>query len=405
MSTDIASGEQVLFNKGYLPVAVTASASLPSVYKPLDINGHLLLDGGIVNNYPVQEVRDLGTNFIIGSDVQGKILSKKEITDLPAIMDQIVSFGMYKDMPYKITLTDLHIKPDISGIGLTDFDKIDTIIKRGEIATEIELKKSGLIKRLSSGYQTQDLAYKLPDSLRFEQIVIQGLKNFKREYILGKIDIRPHQKVSYRDFIEGINNLIGTENFEKVHYRFRKQQNKEILEIDLKERRHKAFINLGFHFNDLYKINVIGNFENKRIFTNNDLLSFDIIGGNYFRYNFDYIIDNGFRLTWGVHSGLHRFSHRVGAEELFQNENFSINKLDFNYLSFKNQLYFQGNLNHFIYLRIGVQHHYKKLYTYVFSSDESKAYDFGNNHYFGNYASINFDNRNDYDFPTKGWYF
>ena len=404
MATDIASGEQVLFNKGYLPEAVTASALLPSIYSPLDINEHLLLDGGIVNNYPVKEIRDFGTNFIIGSDVQGKILSKKEITDLPSIMDQIVSFGMYKEMPYKITMTDLYIKPDISGIGLTDFEKIDTIIKRGETATEKLLKERGIINSLASDYQAKDLHYQKPDSLSFDQIVLQGQKMFKRDYILGKIAIRPYQKISYHDFIDGINNLIGTGNFEKVHYRFLHQKDKNLLIINLKERQHKASINLGFHFNDLYKMNVIGNFKNKRLLTNNDMLSIDLIGGNYFRYNFDYIIDNGFKLTWGIHSSLHQFTHRVSAGELFGDENFGINKLDFNYLQLSNKVYFQGNLNHFIYLRIGMQHRHKRLYTYVFSTDETETYDFGNRDYYGNYASINFDNRNDYDFPTKGWY-
>jgi len=405
ISTDIASGEQVLFNQGYLPVAVTASALLPSVYKPLEINNHLLIDGGIVNNYPVNEVRDLGADFIIGSDVQGKILTKKEITDLPAIMDQIVSFGMYKEMPAKRLMLDLNIKPDISGIGLTDFEKIDSLIKRGERAAENKIKSLDLTK-IQSDYEVKDLHYKKPDSLLFDEIIIQGQKKFKRDYILGKIDIRPHQKISYHDFMEGINNLIGTENFEKIHYRFLQKNHRNILSINLKEARHKSYVNLGFHYNDLYKINVIGNFENKHIFTNNDLLSIDVIGGNYFRYNIDYIIDNGFSLTWGLHSGLHRFSHRVDAKALFSQENFSINKLDFNYISFANKLYFQGNLSHFFYLRVGVQHQYKRLYTDVFSgSEQSEAFDFANKHYFGNYASVNFDNRDDYDFPTKGWFF
>jgi NTE family protein len=403
-ATDIVTGEQVLFNKGFLPAATTSSALLPSVYNPLDEKGKLLLDGGIVNNYPIYEARDMGADFIIGSDVQGRILSKNQITDLPAIMDQIVSFGMYKQMPVKKALTDVYIRPDIKGIGITDFEKIDTIIKRGEIAADYNLNQLKNLQQIQKDFTVKPLRYHRPDSLLFDQIILQGQRNFKREYILGKIAVRPHQKISYRDFLDGINNLIGTDNFAKVFYRFKVENAKKILLIELKERIHKAKIQLGFHFNDLYKINVIGNFTNKRIFTNNDMISLDVIGGDFFRYNLNYIIDNGFKLSWGFYSGLHRFSHQVYANDFFKEEGFSINKLDFNYFNLTNKLYFQANLNHFLYLRIGLQHQYKKLYTYVFSGQKNEAYYFGRNHYFGNFASINFDNRNDYDFPTKGLY-
>ncbi len=405
MSTDIVTGRQVLFNSGYLPEAVNASALLPSVYKPIDAGYKLLLDGGIVNNYPVQEVRDLGADFIIGSDVQGEILPKDKIKNMADILDQIIGFGMYKEMPLKKTLTDLYIRPNISGIGITDFEKIDTVIARGKRATLNKLRSLPGIERLKSHQPVQKLHFKQPDSLLFDQIILQGQRTFNRDYILGKIGLRPHQKMAYKDFLDGINNLIGSDNFEKVHYRFKNDNGRLKLYIDLKERVHKASMGLGFHFNDLYKINVIANLTNKRIFTNNDMVSVDIIGGNYFRYNFDYLIDNGFRLSWGFHSDLHRFTHRINAQDLFAEENYSINQLDFNYFQQTNRIYFQGNLSHFLYLRMGLQHQYKKLYTYVFSGEQDEAYYFGRNHYVSNYASVNIDSRNDCNFPTRGLYF
>ncbi len=405
MSTDIVTGKQVLYNKGFLPAAVTASALLPSIYKPLEEDHKLLLDGGIVNNYPVREVKDLGADFIIGSDVQGRILRKKDIKDMGDILNQIISFGMYKEMPFKKTITDLYIRPDISGFGITSFDKIDTIIARGQQVALQKLKEIKNLKYLQSDKPVRKLHYKIPDSLLFDRIFLTGQQNFKRDYILGKIAVRPHKKISYIDFLDGINNLIGSDNFEKVYYRFKNKNGLHHLYIDVKERPHKAFFKLGFHYNELNHINVIVNFENKRIFTNNDLLSIDVIGGNYFRYNFDYIIDNGFKLSWGFHSGLHRFSHRVDAGSLFVEQNFQVNKLDFNFFQLSNELYFQGNLNHFLYLKMGMQHQYKELFTYVFSSEFDDEYYFGKNHYFGNFASVNFDSRDDADLPVKGLYF
>jgi len=403
VSTDISTGKQVLFNKGYLAKAITSSALLPSVFNPLEFEDKLLLDGGIVNNYPVEELRDMGADIIIGSDVQGEILKKEQITDMPSIMNQIVSFGMYKKMPLKKNMTNLYIRPNIDGIELTDFSNLDSIIKRGEKATINTFKNhKKLINQIRSVQKTSRLNFRKPDSLLFDQVIISGQNNFNRAYILGKIDIKAHKKISYHDFLDGINNLIATENFEKAHYRFRFESGQKKLYLDIKEKENKASMNLGFHYNNLYKINVIVNFENKRILTKNDLLSIEIIGGNHFRYNFDYIMSNGFNINWGFHSGLHRVSHQMPSHLMFD-QDISINQLDFNYFKLQNKLCVQGNFNHFLYLKVGLQHEYNQVYTNVFSeNDDINSFFFERNHFLGVFSSINFDNQDDFDFPTKG---
>jgi NTE family protein len=401
ISTDITNGEQVVFNKGFLPEAVTASALLPTVYKPLDLNNTLLLDGGIVNNYPVQENKDMGAELIIGSDVQGKILKKDQIKDITNIMDQIVSFQMYKEMPKKRLMTDVYIHPDINGLGITDFENIDTIIHRG--VTEAEKKISKIAHLYSdSNYVRKKLVVKFPDSIAFDEIQISGHKNYRRNYLLNKIGVETKRKISYKDFLEGINNLYGTENFEFVHYQFDKKNKKNILKLKVKEKEHNGFVNIGFHYNPLYKINVIGNMEKKYLFLKNDFFSFDIIGGEYTRYNLDYIIDNGFGWNIGWHTGYHRLNTNVDSH-LFFDQNISINQLDLNIQQWSNQLSFQGTLKHSIYFTLGLNHQYKNYYTLVFSgANQDLPYSFNKNHYYGPFVRFDIDSRDDFDFPKKG---
>jgi NTE family protein len=70
MATDIETGEEVVLNKGIFPQALVASSSIPSVFYPIEIEGKLLIDGGVTNNYPVEKLKELGAEFIIGVDVQ-----------------------------------------------------------------------------------------------------------------------------------------------------------------------------------------------------------------------------------------------------------------------------------------------------------------------------------------------
>jgi len=69
IATDIEKGEQVILKEGYLAQAMLASSAFPSLFSPVEIDGKLLIDGGVVNNYPVEEIRKMGADIVIGVDV------------------------------------------------------------------------------------------------------------------------------------------------------------------------------------------------------------------------------------------------------------------------------------------------------------------------------------------------
>jgi len=70
MGTNLLTGDQVTLDHGYLPTAVRASMSIPGYFSPTEYEGYYLVDGGVVNNYPVKEVKEMGAQFIVGGDVQ-----------------------------------------------------------------------------------------------------------------------------------------------------------------------------------------------------------------------------------------------------------------------------------------------------------------------------------------------
>ena len=86
IATDIEKGEPVILDKGYLAQAMMASSAFPSLFSPVVIDGKLLIDGGVVNNYPVDEVRKMGADIIIGVDVQDDLKDRKGLTDATRIL-------------------------------------------------------------------------------------------------------------------------------------------------------------------------------------------------------------------------------------------------------------------------------------------------------------------------------
>ena len=118
IATDIESGKEVVFHNGYLPQVMLASSAFPTLFSPVEINGKMLVDGGISNNYPVDEVRKMGADIIIGVDVQDDLRDRSSLKEATKIMVQITNLQMIDKMKENISKTNIYIKPDITNFSV-----------------------------------------------------------------------------------------------------------------------------------------------------------------------------------------------------------------------------------------------------------------------------------------------
>ncbi|MCK5440282.1 MAG: patatin-like phospholipase family protein, partial [Maribacter sp.] len=131
IATDVETGEEVLLNNGYLPEAIMASGTLPSLFEPLTVNGRVLIDGGVVNNYPIEEVKKMGADIIIGVDVQHGLRDRNALLSATEILLQINNYRAAEYMIEKSELTDIYIKPNMQEFSVMDFYLDNQIIKKG----------------------------------------------------------------------------------------------------------------------------------------------------------------------------------------------------------------------------------------------------------------------------------
>ena len=109
IATDLETGEQNSLDSGILAQAIIASGAIPSLYNPVEINGKTLIDGGVVNNYPVEELKNRGIDFIIGVDVQEGLKNREQLKDVTSVLSQINNFSMIEKMEGKRSLTNIYI--------------------------------------------------------------------------------------------------------------------------------------------------------------------------------------------------------------------------------------------------------------------------------------------------------
>ncbi len=412
MATDIEKGEAVVLDHGYLPQAITASGALPSLFSPVIINDRVLIDGGVTDNYPVEELRKRGANFIIGVDVQDDLRDRKELATAPEILIQINNYRTIQAMADKASKTDIYIKPDIAGFSVVDFDLGGKIIEGGEKkAEEFQGELQALAARQKGFYTKPPLNNEASDSLYLKSVNIKGNTYYTRSYILGKLKIKPPAKTTYEKLFKGINNLAATGNFERINHKLERYDGVgQHLELEVRESDITMYVRAGIHYDNLYKSSALGNITAKRLLFKNDVVSLDLKLGDNIRYELDYYSDNGFYVSFGFKSSYDSFEKRVNArfiEQLSEVPLTGINNITVEYADFTNQLYIQTLFEKQFSLDLGIEHKFLAIETETISNEDSdnEKFYFENSNYYSAFGKLRLDTFDDKYFPTKGWYF
>jgi NTE family protein len=403
VATDIETGEGIILKEGYLAQALLASSAFPSLFSPVEIDGRVLIDGGVVNNYPAEEVRKMGADIIIGVDVQDDLKNRDALKDATRILVQITNLDMIKSMNDKKKITDIYIKPNISNYGVISFDQGREIIKKGEIAALLELDKIKALANPDNQYRLNKLTPKI-DSLYIKSISLNKLDNYTRAYVMGKLRFKSGKKISYDDLKTGINNINATQNFSRISYTIEPYQGADELKLNLSENTTKTFLKFGLHYDGLYKSALLTNITQKKSLFKNDVVSLDIGLGDNIRYNLDYYIDNGFYWSFGLKSRFNQFNRNVATD--FRDgtilNQLGLNSINIDFSDFTNQVYMQTVFIQKFLFGAGLEFKHLKIRSEnlgeINPTFEKSSY----TSVFGYMKYDSFDNKL---FPKKGWFF
>lgn len=396
MATNIETGEEVILNKGVLPQCLIASGAIPSIFNPIEIDGKLLVDGGVKNNFPIENLKAMGADYIIGIDVQDGLKTRKDLTGVTGILLQISNFSTLDKMHDKLKLADVYIKPNINGFSVLSFDDGKKIIAIGESEAKKQIQKLIFLQNIK--YQKPTLIEN-NSVLSVKNINFNETKNYTRAYLLGKLKLNSNSKFTYTEFQKGIQNLTATQNFSSINYNF----HGENLNIELKENPVNTYLKFGLHYDDFFKSSALINITQKKIISKNDVFSVDLILGDNFRYDLNYLIDNGFYWSVGFNSSFVTFNKNIssdfGISQLFNRPDLRTINLDYSSLS--NQFFIQTIFSKKFTISLGTEWQHLKMKTQNFSINNGII---ENSDYLSFFGTITHDSFNKKYFPTKGWY-
>ncbi len=276
VAADLISGNQYVFDRGNLTTALRASMSIPSVFVPVQLDSMLLVDGGILNNFPVSLCHKMGADIIIGIYVgyQNKPESRDPQT-LPEILMASATIGGNLSLQGEIKRTDLFISPPLEQFNTASFSDTRKIISIGEEAARKKIDELRDLKR-DKGIRSQPLL-NIDKEVNREKLVsriqINGQKTTTPQFLLGNMGIQTGDTITSKKIRYGIERAMGTRYFENITYHLYSVENGNLLVLNVEES-NPAKIKLSLHYDNEYKAGLLANLTIRNLFGNSSRTSF-----------------------------------------------------------------------------------------------------------------------------------
>lgn len=252
VAANLETGEEVVMKNGFLPSAMFSSMAIPGVFGPSQRDGMILVDGGIVNNFPTDVAKEMGADIIIGVDIRGGFYTRKEIKSMGEIVGQMVNFlGMEKGAANS-GLCDLTIRPDITGYSVSSFtgEAADTLVLRGEEAAGLVRDQ---LRELKEKYQLRprekSREFIAPEKWEIDDVNLTGAKQINEAFLLKRLNLPVPGNYSYEEIKNAIDRIYGYGGFEKIYFTLNDHTNGgKTLELIITTEKEFS-MNIGFKVN------------------------------------------------------------------------------------------------------------------------------------------------------------
>ncbi|MEP7278520.1 MAG: patatin-like phospholipase family protein [Bacteroidota bacterium] len=293
ISTDVGNGEAVVLSRGEITSAVRSSMAIPSFFTPVDYEGKLLVDGGVVRNFPVRDVKEMGANFVIGSNVAGGLLSSDKVRNAIQVLLQVAFFREAQDHKEEVSLCDIYVPFEMPQYNMGSFSQANEILELGiRKGRKLYPRFKQLADSLDALYGPQPPAAKrLPSiqSIKISSYEIRGLKNTKSDFFIHTMNLLTNHFYTAQQLSTMVRAVFGTRYYSLITYSLEPQADSSCRIIIDATENPLTFAKLSLHYNKFTGIAAIVNLTARNTFITNsrDLVTLNI--GETFRVKAEHL--------------------------------------------------------------------------------------------------------------------
>ncbi len=224
VATDLVSGTAKVWTKGKLNTALRSTMSIPGLFAPVRVDGMVLVDGGMRNNYPTDLAKKVGADIVIGVNLSDGYKNYNQINNLADIINTGIDMLGRSSFEFNVDIPDVNIKPDLHEFNMLSFDtnSIDTIINRGYQAAMAVAGKLDSIKAVVGADQTA-LGNDPAQDIRLKKVLVSGVEitgvdDKESLYLMNKIKVGAGSRMGNEEIEDAVATIFGTNSFDYVNY-------------------------------------------------------------------------------------------------------------------------------------------------------------------------------------------
>ncbi|SEH32084.1 patatin-like phospholipase family protein [Chryseobacterium culicis] len=416
-SSDIENGGLVMQKEGSLPLAIRSTLAIPAAFAPVYIDGKLLVDGGLDRNYPANEVREMGADFVIGGYTGFRLFTKKEIENPMKMIYQTHAIRSVEDFKHQKDLSNILVDfvDPLGEITTKDFAKFRRIIKIGEVEARKHLPEFVALaeaqRKLGIKYEhTMIEEVKLPTT-KFtfnEEDGTPITDSAEIEVLKKQMGLTEGKYYDAKTVNEAIDRVFGMRQYVKVYYTYTNVNEGLVMNVFVKRAKKGAF-KLALHYDTEQSVGIIVNYTYRNILLNRSrfLATVDISERFKAKLAYQQFLDSGERLWLDLEAKMVNLKSNDLNFRLYDvNEDGSDRFPNHMYRNITGKIALNYNVNPNAYLSVGTEFSTERMYSLLDKVDQSKVDNYSKKLYnhsnFNTFLKFEQNNLNKRYFTTRG---
>jgi NTE family protein len=252
VATDVRNSQAVILQDGSLAEALRATMSIPGFFAPVERDGQLLCDGGLVDNVPADVVKTMGADFVIAVNCN-ESNAGKDLRRLDSFLLSVVNTVIVKNTNQALRSADLVIRPQLDGISYLDWKQAAVFINAGYQAAASraeELRKLALAEPAWQEYMQWRAGRRRLEPVIPTDVAVFGTNRANRDYILSLLRPFANHPVEPSTLEKVLTKIMGSGFYESIRYEYQMQADEAVLVVTVKEKAHgPPFIGFAFQGN------------------------------------------------------------------------------------------------------------------------------------------------------------
>jgi NTE family protein len=256
VTADVETGQAYIPDRGDLATVVRASMSIPGAFSPVEIDGRLLVDGGIANNLPVDVALEMGADVLIVIDLISELAKRAELESPLAVSGQVISLLLMQNSAIsrsRVRPQDVLIEPDVSGYLVSDFPKGAELMAIGQKTASLKISELQNLSLSEADYQAYSArrTTKLATPAIIDFVRLKNDSIYPSGQINEKLTLKKGQQFDPEQLEDDISRIYQTGQFESVEYSLVSDQEQSGVEIHARGKSwFEQYIRLGLSLED-----------------------------------------------------------------------------------------------------------------------------------------------------------